>query len=155
MSGAQRLSNDGTRVRIGFGDAAIREHLGRLAMASGNGFTAVRQEIGEYLVGEVQDNLDGQKLFDGSAMPQSQAALKRSGKTLIEKHHLYDSYVYQLSAGGIEVGSNKAYARIHHFGGLTGRKKRTRMEPRPVLGVGPRQERRIGDMLIAEIARLQ
>jgi phage virion morphogenesis protein len=144
----------GGAMRAGFDNGVITRHLARLAIADSQGFNAARREIGETLLGDVQDNLDGQKLFDGSAMPQSKAAIKRSGKTLIKKHHLYDSYVYQLEAGGVAVGSNRAYARIHHFGGSTGRGGRTRIDARPVMGMGARQERAIGDVLIAEIARL-
>ncbi|MBK1613366.1 hypothetical protein CKO44_07770 [Rubrivivax gelatinosus] len=146
----------GAAVRFGFSDARIRQHLAMLAIADTEGFEGVRREIGEYLVGEVQDCLDGQKLFDGSAMPQSAAAIARTGKTLIEKHHLYDSYVYQLvGADGIEVGSNRVYAAIYHFGGETGRSgARFTMQARPVLGITERHERRLGDFLIAEIQRL-
>jgi phage gpG-like protein len=151
MSGISTGAGLGGALRAGFDNGPIMRHLAQLALANAQGFKAVRQEIGEYFVGDIQDNLDGQKLFDGSAMPQSDAAKKRSGKTLIKKHHLYDSYVYQLEAGGVAVGSNRAYARIHHFGGQTGRGGRTRIDARPVMGMGARQERRIGDLLIAEI----
>ncbi len=131
-------------------------HLARLVALDASHFKPVRREIGEYLLGEVQDNLDGQKLFDGSAMPQSKAAIARKGKTLIDKHHLYDSYAYQLTDDGVEIGSDSVYARIHHFGGETGRPgHRFTMTARPVLGVTEKQEKRIGDLLIAEIVRLQ
>jgi len=146
----------GVELRAGFSNALIRAHLARLAIADAKGYITAREDIGEYLVGEVQDNLDGQKLFDGSAMPQSKAAKARRGQTLIDKHHLYDSYVYQLSPGGLEVGSDKVYAAINHFGGETGRTgHRFIMTARPVLGVGEVQERRIGDILIAEIEAMQ
>ena len=88
-------------------------------------------------------------------MPQSQAAIKRRGKTLIKSHALYDSYVYQLARGGIELGSNKVYAHIHHAGGKTGRGHKTSILGRPVMGVGPRQERKIGDYLIAAIKAIE
>lgn len=147
----------GTVLRAGFDDSRITRHLTMLAIADARGFDGVRREIGEYLVGDVQDNLDGQKLFDGKPMPQSKAAIQRKGKTLIDRHHLYDSYVYQLvGGGGVEVGSALVYAAIHHFGGPTGRPgHRFVMEARPVLGIGERQERRLGDFVIAEIQRLQ
>lgn len=146
----------GVQLRAGFSSEAIRLHLARLALADAKGYITAREDIGEYMVGEVQDNLDGQKLFDGSAMPQSKAAVARRGKTLIDKHHLYDSYVFQLSQGGVEIGSDRIYAAIHHFGGETGSKRgRFTMTERPVLGVGPVQERRIGDILIADIEAMQ
>ena len=146
----------GVALTLGFDDGPIRRHLAALMLLDARGFDGVRREIGEYFIGEVQDNLDGQKLAEGKAMPQSKAARARKGKTLIRKHHLYDSYVYQLVDGGVEVGSALAYAAIHHFGGETGRKgHRFMMTARPVLGVGPAQEAKLGDFLIAEITKTQ
>ncbi|KLN54726.1 phage virion morphogenesis protein [Variovorax paradoxus] len=146
----------GVELRAGFNSEAIRLHLARLAIADAEGYVKAREDIGEYMVGEVQDNLDGQKLFDGAAMPQSKAAIARQGKTLIAKHHLYDSYVHQLVPGGVAIGSDLVYAAIHHFGGETGRPgHRFTMKARPVLGVGPAQETHIGDLLIAEIGAMQ
>ncbi|HEX7866541.1 MAG TPA: phage virion morphogenesis protein [Variovorax sp.] len=145
----------GVQLRAGFSNDLIRLHLARLAIANAEGYTTAREDIGEYMVGEVQDNLDGQKLYDGSAMPQSAAAIKRPGKTLIDKHHLYDSYVFQLSPGAVEIGSALVYAAIHHFGGKTGRKKKTNIVARPVLGVAAPQENRIGDILIGAVGAIQ
>lgn len=139
-----------------FDDGPIRRHLARLALLDSRGYDGARREIGEYLLGEIQDNLDGQKLADGSPMPQSAAAIARRGKTLIDRHHLYDSYTYQLVPEGLEVGSAMAYAAIHHFGGETGRTgHRFEMTARPVMGIGPAQEQRIGDFLVAEISKTQ
>lgn len=147
------MSGNGVGIQFRAGDAVLLRHLARLAARQQ--FTAARREIGEYMLGEVQDNLDGQKLFDGTAMPQSKAAIARSGKTLIDRHHLYDSYVFQLARGGVEIGSNSVYARIHHHGGETGRiGHRFNMTARPVLGVGPRQERRIGEILLNEVGSM-
>lgn len=146
----------GAALHAGFDDSAITRHLAQLAIMDARGYDGVRREIGEYFIGEVQDNLDGQKLADGNDMPQSKAAKARPGKTLIEHHHLYDSYVYQLVGGGVEVGSASVYAAIHHFGGETGRAgHRFTLPARPVLGIGPRQEAALGSFFIAEIRRAQ
>ena len=145
----------GVVLTAGFDNSAITRHLAVLAVMDARNFDGVRRDLGEYLVGEVQDNIDGQKLADGKPMPQSKAAIARKGKTLLRKRHLYDSYVYQLKGGGVEVGSALVYAAIHHFGGDTGRGLKVKLPARPVLGIGERQERRIGDMLIAEITRAQ
>lgn len=144
----------GVALTVGFDDQALTGHLARLAAADAKGFAEVRHEIGSYLLGEVQDCLDGQKLFDGKPMPQSQAAIDRAGKTLIRKHHLYDSYVYQLTGHGLELGSNLIYAAIHHGGGDTGRGHKTHIEARPVMGMTDAHAGRIGDLLIEQIRRL-
>lgn len=149
----------GTVLTAGFDDSAITRHLAMLAIMDARRFDGARREIGEYLLGEIQDNLDGQKLFDGRAMPQSKAAIARKGKTLIRKHHLYDSYVYQLEGGGVVWGSALVYAAVHHFGGDRAiQSNRGPVQPLPalpVMGIGERQERRIGDLLIAEIRSIQ
>lgn len=145
----------GVAIRFGFDARAITGHLARLAVLNASHFSAVRRELGEMLLGDIQDNFDGQKLADGSPMPQSAAAIKRRGKTLIDKHRLYDSYVYQLEGAGLAVGSNLAYAAIHHFGGETGRGHKTKIAARPVMGLGERQQQQIGDYLIAAIRAVQ
>lgn len=144
----------GVRLALTPDITPLVKHLERLI--AGSNFEPLRRQIGEYMVGEVQDNLDGQKLFDGSPMPQSKAAEERGGETLIDHHHLYDSYVYQLADGGVEVGSALVYARIHHAGGLTGRAgHRFEMEPRPVLGVGPEQDEHIGGLILADLQAIE
>jgi phage virion morphogenesis protein len=143
----------GTALVFKSGAGPMLAHLARLSAR--REWTAARREIGEYLVGDIQDNFDRQRLFDGSPMPQSKAALKRAGKTLIKDHHLYDSYVFQLAHGGVVVGSNKVYAAIHHFGGETGRGHKTKITARPVMGVGERQQRRIGAYLVEAIEAMQ
>lgn len=153
MSTAQTNGLAGVSVR--FEDAQMKAHLARLTARQDAYTDKVRRQIGSFMLGEIQDNLDGQKLFDGSPMPQSQAAIARRGKTLIKSHALYDSYIYQLPPGGIEVGSNKVYARIHHYGGQAGRSGKTKILARPVLGIADRQERRIGDFLIAAVKALE
>lgn len=149
----------GVRLEAGFDDSLITRHLAVLAIMDATGFDGARRDIGEYLLGDIQENFDSQKLFDGRAMPQSKAARASKGKTLIRGHHLYDSYVYQLEGGGVAWGSALVYAAIHHFGGNRGiPSRRGPVQPlpaRPVMGIGPRQEKRIGDMLIAEIRSLQ
>ena len=143
----------GIATTITFGDSALRQHLARLAAADATAFEGARREVGDYLVGQIQENIDDQRLADGSPMPPSAAAAARSGKTLLDKGHLRDSYVYQLTASGLEVGSAKVYAAIHHFGGQTGRGGRTYIIPRPVMGIDSRQEREIGDILLDAIRR--
>jgi phage gpG-like protein len=165
----------GVGMTWGFDDALIRGHLGRLYLVARGHFDSARREIGEYMVGEVQDNLDGQKLADGSAMPPSAAAqgrtthykrdnkkkgyvkgsVRAAGKTLIDTHQLYDSYVWQAKGLGVEVGSNREYAAIQHFGGDTGRGGKTHIDARPVLGVKPADEARIGDFLVKQILAAQ
>lgn len=142
-------------VTYSFGDGPIRRHLAALALLHRSHYDRARRNIGEYLLGEVQDRLDGQRLVDGTPMPQSKAAIARKGKTLIDSHRLYDSYVYQLTRDGLEVGSAVVYAAIHHFGGQAGRGHQVELPARPVLGASAADEERIGDFLIQAIEASQ
>ena len=142
----------GVKMRAVFEDAPLRAQLARLALANTAKFAAILRDIGEDVLGDVQDNIHAQRLADGGAMPQSQAARNRQGKTLLDHGHLRDSYVYQVGGASVQIGSNLVYAAIHHFGGDTGRGHKTHIDARPVLGINARRERRIGDMLLREIA---
>ncbi len=137
------------------GFPGLAQHLARMAALDAGNFEAARREVGDYLVEEIKDHFETQTLVDGSAMPQSEAAKARSGKTLLAKGHLRDSYVYQLTDQGLEVGSAKVYAAIHHFGGMTGRGHKTRIIPRPVMGISADDERHIGDIFLDWIRRSQ
>lgn len=145
----------GVALEFGFDDDVLRGHLGRLAMRDAGLFASARREIGEYFLGQVQGNLDDQRLADGSAMPQSATAIKRGDKTLIDTHRLYDSYVYQLRGMGVEVGSSAVYAAIQHFGGTTGRGGKTKIAARPVLGLRARDEQHIGRFVLEQLGGLQ
>lgn len=142
----------GVKMRAVFEDAPLRAQLARLALANTTKFAAILRDIGEDVLGDVQDNIHAQRLVDGGAMPQSQAARRRQGKTLLDHGHLRDSYVYQVGGASVQIGSNMVYAAIHHFGGDTGRGHKTHIDARPVLGINARREHRIGEMLLREIS---
>lgn len=126
-----------------FDSSRIAQHLAALDRLDATKYDAARREIGEYMLGNVQDNFGTPVCLTARPPPQSKAAqgrtttwkannrskgrvkgaVRAAGKTLIDKHHLYDSYVYQLTPRGVEIGSALVYAAIHHFGGETGRTK--------------------------------
>lgn len=128
-----------------FDDAALREKLQAL---SNEAFEQAATDIGAYMVQRVQERFAQQQLWDGSSMPQSAAAKEREGQTLIDYGHLRDSYTYNLIPGGVEIGSGLVYAAIHHFGGMTGRGHRTKIIPRPVLGVNGADAEEIGYFIL-------
>lgn len=143
---------NGVSIRYEVANDLLLEHLHRLELFS---LESIKVQIGEYMVGQIQDRFDHQILWDGSAMPQSKAAKERSGQTLIEHRLLYRSYVYNPTADGVEIGSNSPYVRIHHFGGETGHPNgRFEMTERPVLGVNQQDERVIGDIILDELREL-
>ena len=59
----------GVSVQWDFGgDDVLRRHLAAIGGAT---FTRVREDIGEYMLGQIQDRFDQQTLWDGSPMLQS------------------------------------------------------------------------------------
>lgn len=138
----------GVALQWQFDHAPLLAQLNQLARTN---FNQLGAEIGAYMIGQIQDRFDSQQLWDGSAMPESAAARARGGKTLIENHHLYDSYTWQPQAKGVAVGSASPYAAIHHFGGNAGRGGKSHIDPRPVLGVSRQDEEEIGNMILNAI----
>ncbi|ACR32488.1 phage virion morphogenesis protein [Burkholderia glumae] len=135
---------NGVSVQWDFaGDDALCRHLAAIGGAT---FTGGHEEIGEYMLGHIQDRFDQQMLWDGSPMPQSAAALERQGPTLIDSRALYDSYVYNVIPDGLEFGNGEECERIHHFGGDTGRDRSVHIEARPVLGVNDHDGALTGQM---------
>lgn len=147
--------NSGVSLEVDAAARALAQHLAVLSHLGNERLAQdVGADIGEYMLGQIQDRFDKQRLVDGRAMPQSAAARERDGKTLIDRHHLYDSYVYQVVPSGVVIGSNSAYARIHHHGGQAGRNRSVTIEPRPVLGTNAEDQRVIGEMILSAVQRL-
>jgi phage gpG-like protein len=167
----------GVRLSIEFDDHDIQAHLARLTDAEKGGFKAMRREVGAYMLGQIQDAFDNQRLFDGSPMPQSGAAKARNGKTLIDSRLLYRSYTYNLTGqAGLDVGSDMGYAAILQFGGKTraheiharpgsalktpfGPRKMVRhpgstFVPRPIVGMTDEHKAYVGDLMLAELRRM-
>ncbi|HFE31939.1 MAG TPA: phage virion morphogenesis protein [Gammaproteobacteria bacterium] len=69
-------------------------------------------------------------------------------KVLVDRGHLRDSITYQVGTDEVAVGSNKAYAAIHQFGGQAGRGQAVTIPARPFLGISADDEREIN--LIAQ-----
>jgi phage gpG-like protein len=147
--------NSGVSLRWEQDARALERHLALMA-ASGPGLSeGLRQEIGGFMLDLVQGHLADQTLVGGAPMPQSAAAIERAGNTLIHRNNLQDSYVMQLLPSGVEVGSDLKYARIHHFGGMAGRGHAVEIEARPVLGMDDQEEAHVGELILAELRRMQ
>jgi len=80
----------------------------------------VMADIGEYLVGSVQDRFDDQVDPEGTPWhPVAQATMKRKRikKILTETSNLRDRNVYRASDASPVLGTNVIYAGIHQLGG--------------------------------------
>lgn len=110
-------------------------------------------EIGSFLVTETQQRFEGEEDADGRKwVPLSELTLaKRSAKTpkiLRERGDLYDSITHAvLSLRGVQVGTNRRYARIHQLGGKAGRGHKVTIPARPYLGISAAGEKEVEQIL--------
>lgn len=74
-------------------------------------------EVGQYLVSEVQQLFRAGRAPDGAPWKPSLRARIEGGKTLVDRGHLRDSYTHDASDAELLVGTNDKRARIHQFGG--------------------------------------
>lgn len=88
--------------------------LGRLANPP---MRAAFDEIGQYLVGEIQQLFRAGTAPDGTPWKPSLRAQAEGGKTLVDRGHLRDSYTHDASNTELLVGTNDKRARIHQYGG--------------------------------------
>ncbi|MDR0249931.1 MAG: phage virion morphogenesis protein [Burkholderiales bacterium] len=102
---------------------------------SGQNLTPVMNEISQTMLDETVTNFDDQGrpvAWPGLA----EATIKRRGATgpilyTGKQGGLRDSISAAHGADFAEVRANKAYARIHHLGGMAGRGRKTEIPPRP------------------------
>ena len=74
---------------------------------------------------------------DGKPWLKSKRASRDGGKTLVDKDSLRQSINYKASTDEVEIGVGNfpVYARIHQYGGRTGKGHRLNLPPRPYLGI--------------------
>jgi len=120
-------------------DERLKAGLGRLRSLIAD-LTPVMDEMGAEMTAATQDRFKSGVAPDGSPWPElAQATKDKRGadaKPLVDRGHLRDSISWQASATEVSVGSNRAYARIHQFGGQAGRNNAVTIPARPYLGVG-------------------
>jgi phage gpG-like protein len=114
-----------------------------LKFSENNNREPLYEEIGEILVASIEKNFreggrygigdDGEFVGGSTHWIESKRALKQSGKTLVDTAQLSTSITYEATASGVEVGTNKIYGAIQHFGGETGKDKAVTLLPRPYL----------------------
>jgi phage virion morphogenesis protein len=117
-------------------------------------YDALGDDVGGYMVQVIADRFRDQQTVEGKPFVQSQAAKDRKGLTLVDQKHLSDDYgLYNTRRGGkqVELGSNQDYARIHHYGGDTGRGHKTHIEANPVLGINNDDETEIGNIYLDHV----
>lgn len=125
-----------------------------LKFSENNNRQPLYEEIGEILVASIEKNFreggrysvgEGGEFVGGpTKWIESSRAKKQSGKTLVDTAQLSTSITYEATASGVEVGTNKIYGAIQHFGGETGRDKSVTLLARPYLVVQDEDLEEIG-----------
>lgn len=140
---------NGISVHVSIDSAAFALALNQL-VAAGADLSAPFAEVGEYLVSETTERFRSGRSPEGTPWKKVQ----RGGSPLVDKGHLRDSVTYDADADGVRVGTNRVYARIHHFGGEAGRKNnRVNIDARPFLGVNQQDMDEIGNIFSDHLAR--
>jgi len=171
MTGAP--SHDGFAVAVTIDDTRVREALAALVVAAGDMRRAF-DDIGASLTVSTQERFARETDPSGGAWkPLSPATIlarlhRRFGsdlrtkkgeyrkpvarelggmKILQDAGHLRGGIHHVASADGVDVGSDRVYARIQQFGGQAGRGRKVTIPARPFLGLSPDDETMIVDTL--------
>lgn len=97
------------------GESAVMQALERLSSFD-QGKLKLFNAIGQSVVGNIRsrwergEGLEGKWCLSGRVMRQG-------GTTLRKNSHLLDSMTSNVLPNGVEIGTDKAYGAIHHFGG--------------------------------------
>lgn len=135
-------------IDIRVDDREITSRLERLAR-KGSDLTPVMREISGDMLDAVQENFDkeGRPRRWPELSPAYRRRLAKKGKTgkMLNRTSggLYHSIHAGYDSSSATVGTNKAYAAIHHFGGRAGRGKKAEIPARPYLHLDDADTRRI------------
>lgn len=140
----------GISIRVEITDNGIRAKLTALIGLGRNPADAMR-DIATYGKSSTRERFRMQIGPDGNRWKPSLRVQLHGGKTLTKDGHLGDSITSRSSSKFAEWGSNRIYAAIHQLGGNAGRGLRSKIVPRPYLGVNDENDSDILDILQARI----
>lgn len=171
------MSRAGFAIAVSLTDDRVQATLGRLAVAAGD-LTPAMNDIGAGLVTstlrrfETETDPTGRpwrplsintiirrlggrsKTFTKKGDLRKPAARYVAAlKILQHRGHLKGGIHHRASHDGVEVGSDRVYARIQQFGGQAGRGRKVTIPPRPFLGIDRDDETMIVDLLRGHLAR--
>ncbi|NYZ12886.1 phage virion morphogenesis protein [Azospirillum sp. RWY-5-1] len=114
----------GVSMGVTVDDAALRGLFWRLQDA-GVRLGPAMAEIAGHLETETRHRFATGTGPDGVAWTPSRRAKRQGGQTLVDQGHLRDSVTSRSDDRSAEVGTDRAYAAIHQFGGTINRPART------------------------------
>lgn len=163
-----------TGVRITIDDRAVRQALTALARLGRDPSPALKA-LGARLVAGTRNRIEAEQSPTGSAWPRlnpAYAAGKRGPGMLRERAMrggLFGSLTSEVDGARLRVGTNKAYAAIHQFGGTitpksakalvfkmggrTVHAKKVTIPARPFLGISEEDRATIAEVFAAFAAK--
>lgn len=97
------------------GESAVMQALERLS-AFDQSKSDLFGKIGNAVVSNIRNRWERGEGLEGKW--QLSGRVRREGGTTLRKNsHLLDSMTYNVLSSGVEIGTNKTYGAIHHFGG--------------------------------------
>ncbi len=140
----------GISIRAEITDNGIRAKLTALIALGRNPSDAMR-DIATYGESSTSERFKLQIGPDGNRWKPSLRVQLHGGKTLTKDGYLSGSIASRSSSKFAEWGSNRIYAAIHQLGGKAGRGLRSKIVPRPYLGVNDENDSDILDILQARV----
>lgn len=148
------------KVEVKYGPVTRRLHI---LLARGKDLSAPLNKCGEIVLSSVEQNFqtEGRYATAGSwhggterwqdLAPRTKEARAKKGKwpgkkLQMSQGGLAASFDKKVTGNNLEIGSNKAYAGIHQFGGQAGRGRKVKIPARPMLVV---QDDDVEDMMDA------
>ncbi|WP_180113383.1 phage virion morphogenesis protein [Acinetobacter sp. YH12073] len=97
------------------GESAVMQALERLSNFDQTK-PALFEKIGNAVVSNIRNRWGSGEGLEGK-WRLSGRVRREGGTTLRKNSHLLDSMTYNVIPNGVEIGTDKAYGAIHHFGG--------------------------------------
>lgn len=97
------------------GESAVMQALERLS-AFDQSKPDLFGKIGNVVVSNIRNRWERGEGLEGKWLLSGRVR-REGGTTLRKNSHLLDSMTYNVLPNGVEIGTNKTYAAIHHFGG--------------------------------------
>ncbi|WP_321392834.1 phage virion morphogenesis protein [Emcibacter sp.] len=136
-----------TGLVITVDDSHFQEYLQALAGKLDDMYP-VMETISSYLETSTKLRFETGIGPDGQPWKPSIRAQKTGGQTLVKETYLLGSVVSAANSTEAMAGSNMIYARIHQFGGQTGRNHAVTLPARPMFGLDDVDNAEITDTLV-------
>ena len=120
-------------IEIKVDDSNLKHGLGKL-LKNATATRPMMASIATELSSLTEDNF-ADEAWGGRKWKSSAAAKARQGRALQDSGQLAASINTKVGNDFAKIGTNKAYAAIHQFGGMAGRGRKVKIPARPYLPI--------------------